>query len=214
MQLMIDYLPLPVSWNQAQHEQRRRRMGALLVEDAALQQFNEALLAADPLGRQLSADQICSAARKLYEEASPLPVPESIFERLRCLGLLRMMQSDVDWRMPPDVAAHVDAILSYVYQRDDLIPHDTPVIGHLDDAILADAAWPSLAPEVADYLDFRRLRRMEAELRGLRPAQFRFTRDDWLTSREGERRWQERFRDQGLDHYGEVEDFYEYFRVH
>ena len=214
MQLADNYLPLPVSWNQAQHEQRRRRMGALLVEEAALQQFNDALRAADPLGRQLSADQICSAARKLYEQASPLPVPESIFERLRCLALLRMMQSDGDWRMQPDVAAHVDAVLSYLYLRDDLIPHNAPVIGHLDDAILAEAAWPSLVPEVSDYLDFRRLRRMEAELRGLRAVQFHFNRDDWLTAREGERRWQERFRDQGLEHYGEVEDFYEYFRIH
>lgn len=213
MQLANDYLPLPVPWNQAQHEQRRRRMGALLVEEPALQQFNDALRAADPQHRQLSADQICSAARRLYEQASPLPVPASIFERLRCVGLLHTMQADRDWRMQDDAAAHADTVLTYFFQRDELIPYNAPVIGHLDDAILADAAWPALVPEVADYLDYRRLRRIEAELRGLRPIQFHFNRDDWLEAREAELGWKQHLREHGLRHYLEPGSN-TYFRVH
>lgn len=213
MQLVNGYLPLPVPWNQAQHEQRRRRMGALLVDEPALQLFNDALQSADPLHRQLSADQICSAARRLYEQASPLPVPESIFERLRWLALLHTMQVDDDWEIQSDAATPADTVLRYFFQRDDLIPHNAPVIGHLDDAILTDAAWPTLVPEVTDYLDYRRLRRLEAELRGLRPAQFHFNRNDWLEARDGEARWKEHLRRQGLGRYAET-PVVDLFRVH
>jgi hypothetical protein len=188
-------------------------MGALMVAEPALQQFNDALQEADPQHRQLNADQICSTARRLYEQASPLPVPESIFERLRWLALLHVMQVDGDWEMQNDAAAHTDTVLRYFFQRDDLIPHNAPVIGHLDDAILTDVAWPTLVPEVTDYLDYRRLRRMEAELRGLRPAQFHFNRNDWLEARDIEARWAEHMRSQGLQRYVE-KPVIDIFRVH
>src|SRR5574337_652544 len=64
-----------------------------------------------------------------------------------------------------------------------LLPRGIPQIGRLDDAILVDAAWPQLVDEVDDYLDFCRLRTIEAGLRGCDVADFAFSRDDWQQAR-------------------------------
>jgi hypothetical protein len=53
-------------------------------------------------------------------------------------------------------------------------------VGRLDDAIVVDAAWDGLAREVADFVEFRRLRRMEWMLAGTRT---RFDRRDWAEAR-------------------------------
>ena len=71
-------------------------------------------------------------------------------------------------------------------------PGDTPSEGGSAperfrfDGIVVETAWPRLAREVADYRDYRRLHRIEASLRGLSSAAFRFTRSDWEAARAAE----------------------------
>lgn len=203
MQLPSTNPPLPVPWNRSLRRQppRRHRIGTLQLQEPALERFNRTLLDCDPFGRQLDADQIVSAARALCAEGDGLPIPASIYARMRCAALLHVLQSDRQWQMEADAARQVEVILRYVMESDDLIPHDEPVIGHLDDAILMDAAWPGLRAEAAYYLDYRRLRRLEADVRGLQPASFHFNRNDWLEARDAERRMHGHLRHQGLDAY-------------
>ena len=47
-------------------------------------------------------------------------------------------------------------LLDYLERADDLIPDGTPVIGHLDDALLVELAWPAFEDALGDYEDFRR----------------------------------------------------------
>jgi uncharacterized membrane protein YkvA (DUF1232 family) len=77
------------------------------------------------------------------------------------------------------VAATAAAIVDYARSRDDLIPDWMPQVGRLDDAIVVETAWPRLATEVDDYLDFCRVRSQEAALRGRNLAGFVFNRADW-----------------------------------
>jgi len=63
------------------------------------------------------------------------------------------------------------------------------VVGRLDDAIVVEAAWPSLADEVCDYLAFRRIRQVEAALRGETRAHFGFTREHWQAAARAEAQW-------------------------
>ena len=76
-----------------------------------------------------------------------------------------------------------------------------------------DAAWPSLHEEISSYADYRRLRKLEAELQG-RPVQdFRYFRDDWLESREAEKALIRHQRQVGQSSYLSQVDI-RIFRVH
>jgi hypothetical protein len=91
----------------------------------------------------------------------------------RC-QLLRSLLADTEWNCDPPVRERRRALLR-----------------HLSAATLADAApcegdWTLLAHELERYLDFRRLRHLEARLRGCGDTDFRFTRDDWVTARQTE----------------------------
>src|SRR5690606_2900637 len=76
-----------------------------------------------------------------------------------------------------DARAVASRVVGYVRGHDDLIPDQLPRVGRLDDAIVIDTAWPLLAAEVDEYLDYRRLRRIEAQLRGCTTRDFGFTRE-------------------------------------
>lgn len=215
MQVLMPHHPLPAIWNQAEQERpaRRCRIGNLQLHGAALEQFNEFLNRADPQRRQLNADQLACAARALYQETHGVPIPPSIYDRLRCAALLRMMRRDEDWEPDDTTVKRSDTVLLYVMQYDDLIPHDAPVIGHLDDAILVDVAWPTLSGEAAQYLDYRRLREMEAELRGIDPRHMHFRRSDWLEARDFEQKLLRHARALGLNAYAPAPEPTR-FRVH
>jgi hypothetical protein len=53
-------------------------------------------------------------------------------------------------------------------------------------ASLDEAAWLLVADETARYLDFRRLRNIEAQLRGCPRDALRYTRADWEAARNAE----------------------------
>jgi hypothetical protein len=194
--------PLPLRWDPERDPDhaRRRHIGGIQLSDRALERFNSVLSTNDLGHRQLCADQIATGARFLFTEPQ-LPVPPCIYDRLRATALLRRMSRDSDWEPEPDAAECVDRLLQYFADSDVLIPHWAPVVGHFDDAILVDAAWPRLAHETACYQDYRRVRRAEAELRGADPATLGFKRDDWLAAREAAERLMRRFRGQGYESY-------------
>jgi uncharacterized membrane protein YkvA (DUF1232 family) len=106
--------------------------------------------------------------------------------RLRCLAALKAMSQDAGWALQEDRRQPISWIADYATGKHRLVPDHVPVIGGLDDAILVDIAWPSLSFELDDFLSFRRLRAKEAQLRGLHPRKFRFTREDWLQARAAE----------------------------
>lgn len=202
MQMLSLATPLPLHWDPSKDPSRarRRRAGTIQLRDRALSRFNSVLSATDLAHRQLDADQIASAARNLFN-LPHLPIPACIYDRLRATALLRRMARDRDWEPDPASADCVEHVLEYLADTDELIPHNAPVIGHFDDAILVEVAWPRVGNEASMYQDYRRLRRMEAELRGIDAARMGFNRDDWLNAREAEQRLMQRFRGQGLGSY-------------
>jgi len=183
---------LPLVWHQPEWPapHRRNRLGELGLSEAAVDVLNEAINTIDGGCRPLTADLIASCGRKLLDggtiHTARLPA-DCILERFKTIGLLDMMVKDGDWRIEDLAAYRTQVLLDYVKLHEELIPHDAPCVGHLDDAILMDAAWRSLREEIVSYADYRRLRKLEAELQG-RPVQdFRYFRDDWLESREAEK---------------------------
>ncbi|CAN5662304.1 hypothetical protein BH23PSE2_BH23PSE2_02380 [soil metagenome] len=179
-------LPLPPTASAARSTRRRRRIAGQTVSNAALSRFQRAAITLQPASPMPDLDAIASAARTLDHAFAGRQRAPCIRLRQRCLRALRAMASDPNWHLEAEKRRWIALIVDYAAHRDLLVPEDVPVIGGLDQAVLVDLAWPSLQFDLDDYRDFRRLRTEEAALRGERPNQFHFDRDDWLQARRAE----------------------------
>ncbi|HZX72706.1 MAG TPA: hypothetical protein VFE77_18070 [Rhodanobacter sp.] len=163
---------------------RRHFVGDFLVRMEALAHFNALLarLQHFPLHR----DQLATASRELAPPVNHPRPPAEIEQRLQRIDAVGRMIADASWQTADRLIAPARLVVDY--QRSDrrLIPHGIPQVGRLDDAILMDAAWPQLADEVGAYLDFCRLRAIEARLSGCEVAGFAFDRADWQQARAAE----------------------------
>ena len=166
---------------------RRKSIGQFRLNSLDLDRFNRLL---GRLGRPqapLVADQVVTAAREL-NQGSDQAEPPCIAQRIRRAETVAEMVADTTWMSTSasDTALPARLVAEYLQGPESLIPDWLPQIGRLDDAIVLEAAWPHLAGEVDGYLDFRRLRRIEADLRGCTEEDFRFDRKDWLQERQVE----------------------------
>lgn len=164
---------------------RRRHVGAFRIEPSAVDRFNRVLRQFQASAPELDPDRLATAARELSASIGPTP-PACIRERLFQVKAARAMAGDAAWNAPPRVVRLVHALVAQIHSDDRLIPLEVPGAGHLDDALLVDAAWAELGPELRAYADFHRLRRLACEPAG-RAA---FGRDAWMRAREEEERLQ------------------------
>lgn len=177
---------------------RRHGIGDVQISEGAVDQLNDTINKVDGSIKALTPDQIVSCGRQVvYESHDDLKLPLCILERFKTLALMDTMTKDFDWKIEDVAAYRVEVVLDYVKRHEELIPHDAPGIGHLDDAILVESSRMSLFPELECYVDYRRLRKLEAGLQGKSWHEFRFSRDNWLESREAEQALIKYHREQG-----------------
>jgi len=183
--------PLPRALSRLRRDgmRRRHRVGHHPLDPGVLHHFNDLIARIDLQRAPLDRDELASAARELIDDPRTGLLPPCIGQRLRRAGAIGRMTADREWEATAPASLAAAVVVDYLRGRARLIPHTMPVIGRLDDAILIDAAWPALAGEVADYLDYRRLRHIEATLRGERRPHFGFTREHWLEARRAEAEW-------------------------
>lgn len=164
---------------------RRHRINGFDLTSQSVERFNQLLAR---LGRQAAydRDQLVSAARELCDRSILDSAPACIRERLGRIATVEQMVADRSWAPANDTVNTAQTIVDYARGHDDLIPDWLPKVGRMDDAIVVEAAWPKLAAEVDDYLDFCRLRALEARQRGCAVDGFTFTRDDWEQARYDE----------------------------
>lgn len=165
---------------------RREHVQDFCLGQAELDRFNDLLARLGRKDAPLDRDQLATAARELSDSNTPDVAPPCIDERMGRVGNLSSMITDRNWTPANDAIDVAAQVVGYVRRDDDLIPDRLRRVGRLDDAIVIETAWPRLAAEVADYLDYRRLHRVEASLRGLVSTAFRFTRSDWEDARAAE----------------------------
>jgi uncharacterized membrane protein YkvA (DUF1232 family) len=194
--------------------QRRHYAGPVDLRNSAFPAF---LRTAEELTQGPTAfntDQLADSARWLLDHhAHQLQAP-CVRARMHVIAVLRALRAESNWALPPESAALVQRLLSYHDGPEHVIPTRLPVLGHLDDAILLDAIWLRIRDDVHEYMDFRRLRRIEAELRGVLPSRLPYTRQDWQMAYEVECKLQEEFRRNGLDRYTRSMTDVPRFQVH
>lgn len=178
---------------------RRHQVGSYPLHRDGLDRFNHVLAG---LGQAaLDCDQLATASRDLAQHPDSGRFPAAIEQRMRRATTIGLMLADPSWQAANDAVAPAHLVMSYVLSNQDLIPDDLPLIGRLDDAIVIDAAWPQLADEVGCYLDYYRVREIEAGLRGCDVRQFDFSRADWEQARRAEAAWIAHCRDAGARSY-------------
>lgn len=164
---------------------RRKSIGDYRLNPADLDRFNHLLARLGRKTAPLGMDQLATAARQLAAPASG-GAPECIAQRIARLESVAAMAGDAAWEAANDAADCARLVLDYANDPMDLIPDWLPRVGRLDDAIVVEAAWPTLSRELSCYRDFNRLRALEACLRGCRPEELPFSRQAWEAARRTE----------------------------
>jgi len=165
-------LPLPLPEGQA--NARRQQVAGLRLEDADLLAYNGRLQAVTASAPNVGADQFASLAR-WFSQLPPEKAEATIALRMRRAQSLAFMIDDADWEMPAQMAARARQLIAALIGSENLIPDETPLFGHLDEALLVELCWAEFEDEVGDYLDFRRFRATQA---------FRGTREELRTAWE------------------------------
>lgn len=192
MKVTLDHLaPLPSALDHPPLENPRRRhhIGDHDPDPHALQHFNDVLRYLEFPQAPLDCDQLASAARELVDGTRHGVAPRCIQQRMRRGAAIDLMVDDPDWETHDGTAVRAGMVAHYLRGNTDLIPNAMPVVGRLDDAIVVEAAWPSLVTEIREYLAFCRLRHEEATLRGETRRHFGFTREQWQAAARAEAEW-------------------------
>lgn len=169
----------PLPWPDAQPQGRRRQVGEWTLTDEQVESFDTLLHGLCPQAPRVQADQIAQLSRWLLS-LPPEDAQAVLAERLSRIDDMRALLDDPDWEPDSPGACRLRGLLAYM-DEDGLIPNHIPVLGRLDDVLLLELAWPAIAAEIDDYLDFRDYR-SSAQPDGDGPAR----RDAWVRERMAE----------------------------
>ena len=177
--------PLPRCLYQGADPRRHRRhlVDGVRIDPAAVDRFNRMLRQYAEAAPVIDADRLATAARELSSDTRG-STADCIRVRLFRVKAAQAMATDRTWQAPADVVVLVGSLIEQIRRGEHLLPAKLPHVGHLDDALLVETAWPRLQSETVAYADFHRLRRLACG----RDERARFDREAWQRAREDEAR--------------------------
>jgi uncharacterized membrane protein YkvA (DUF1232 family) len=150
----------------------------LELSDEDVAHFQQALDAAWRQNAQRDEKELLDGARRLLEQTRKAHAPAYVQKRLEDVGTLISMLEDPEWPFEERERQRVLAAISYFADATDMIPDQTPGIGFLDDALIAELVVGELEPELRGYRSFCEYRDKEESLR-----EKHVTRKDWLAAK-------------------------------
>jgi hypothetical protein len=207
-------LPLPQVLDQypAGIPHRRSHVNDFVLVHREVELFNQLLARLGRTRPPLQTDQLATAARSLNDQAPDAAPSPCIQQRLQHARVLEQMLQDADWEPADDVLSEARQVVGYLHESRQLIPDSVPGVGHLDQAIVIDTAWPKLVYEVINFIDYQRLRQLEADRQGRGYADIAFNRQIWMELREIEARLHEH--QQRVRESSYAPEAPSYFRIH
>jgi len=151
--LRTNHQRTPLPWPPSHTAGRRQRVGDWTLQSEEVARFDELVHQIHPDAPRVDADRVAQLSRWL------LAMPEEkarevLDERLSRIDGLRRMVADPNWDCAAAHCAHVEKMLRYLDQQENLIPDRVPLLGKLDDVLLLELTWPALSAEVDEYDDF------------------------------------------------------------
>lgn len=153
------------------------------LDDEDLQRFKAMFDEARQVAESMDRSEILDSTRRLVEKAAEHNPRGFIRSRIEGLGKLVAMVEDETWKLPEEDRDRIVRALAYFVNPNDLIPDQTPGLGFLDDAIVAELVLKLLADELEAYEEFVQFREHEAERRAKRGLPVDVSEEDWLADR-------------------------------
>lgn len=167
---------------------------AIDFKESEVRRFNDLAHSLNEAAPALTAEQLAAVARRVLRKADAHLRTPFITSRLRQLAQIRTMATDPAWQCEASAARRARDLLAYVDAPGGLFRDDTPVIGHLDDALLVDAALGTLRNELEEHAEFCRYRRMMAVGLGVDMETLPLDRATWERERGDTQRLQQQLR--------------------
>jgi len=124
------------------------------LDEEDLDYFRHMLATAQQGAAGETEDEIVEQARKKLDSLRKDNLPGFFLERLDNLRSTIRMLEDQQWPLEQQERTDIVSALAYLYNPEDTIPDDVPVLGLLDDAIVIELVLRELRHEIAAYEEF------------------------------------------------------------
>lgn len=148
------------------------------LSDSDVEYFCQVMLRVRANLKNTSPEQTIAAAQDLLATIDQSDSSDFIRHKMSQLETLINMVTDEGWGLAEEDRERVLAALSYFSEGEDIIPDDTPAIGFLDDAIMAEIICKELEHEIQAYHEFTTYRDQETAHRGDDARDL--SRSEWL----------------------------------
>jgi uncharacterized membrane protein YkvA (DUF1232 family) len=148
------------------------------LEEQDLDYFRNVMHKAQQQAAKVDEAEIIDKASQLLNKVNESSAPGFVRKQLKKLRTMIAMLQDAEWPLEAQERLDVVSAIAYLYNPEDIINDDVPVLGLIDDAIVIELVVRELKEEIKAYQEFCDFRAFTEELQGTKTS-----REDWLKSK-------------------------------
>lgn len=153
----------------------------LEFSDGDLEYFRKILAREQERSADLDTETIISKVRTALDSVDLDKVSGFVKRRIGQLRALVEMLEEEDWPLEEQERRDVASALAYFYRSEDVVPDSVPVLGLVDDAIIAELVLGEMQDEINAYREYCEFRASARQHGGENVS-----REDWYKARKHE----------------------------